>query len=117
VVARFEQSLGAKKDFVREGERFSLSLVSFLNRWKLVDVSEGRTKMVRISEKGREWVRRTPPNAIFYSFDLGEMRLNPLIGYLLNLFEETVKRGVYEVDMKVLCGQLEEVVDEDTSGM
>jgi hypothetical protein len=103
-----------KRDFVREGERFSLSLVSFLQRWGLVRVHEGRIKLVQISDKGREWVKKTPPNAIFYSFELGEMRLNPLLGYLLNLFEESVKRGIHEIDLANLQEQLREVVDEKT---
>lgn len=113
IVAKFANKQ-VRKDFVREGERFSLSLVSFLQRWKLVSISKGRIKMVRITDKGREWIKKTPANSIFYSFDLGEIHLSPLVGYLLNLFEESVKQNIYEVDMKTLSDQLREVVDEDT---
>jgi hypothetical protein len=53
-------------------------------------------------------------NVLFLADLEGEMRLNPLVGYLLNLFEESVKRGVHEIDLHSIQRQLEKVVDANT---
>ena len=96
---------------MREGERFSLSLTSFLAYWKMVEVTDDQTSMVRITAYGREVVERTPPHAYYYNSLLGQIKPTPLVGHLLLLFSTRVLEGKSKVDYNELADQLKAVVD------
>lgn len=113
VVASFSYRSRTPSDFLREGERFSLSLVAFLNHWELVRIIEGRANFVRITDKGKELIHKTPPNALFYNFLVDHVKPTPLLGFLLNAFCENVGKGITELDYDPLISQLSSVVEEE----
>ncbi len=110
-IASFSRQPRTPPDFVKEGERFSLSLVSFLARWKMAEIKEGRTSLVRVTDFGREVVGRTPRYAFFYNSLLGHIKPTLLIGHLLYVFCSTVMGGNDQLDYAALVGQLKAVVD------
>ena len=110
-IASFNHRPITPRDFMREGERFSLSLVSFLTRWKLVEVKGERISLVRITDYGREIADRTPQHAFFYNSLLGPIKPTPLVGHLLHLFTLAAMGGKNQVDLARLIDQMKEAVD------
>ena len=111
-VATFNNQPRTPKDFVREGERFSLCLVAFLNAWKLVRITQGRTKLVRITEKGKQWIDKTPSNALFYNFLINHVKPTPLLGYLLNMFAQNAGKGITRISYSSIVDLLKTVVEK-----
>ena len=111
-IAKFSNRPRTSKDFVREGERFSLSLVAFLKAQGLVHITSGtNAKLVRIATKGRALVDATPPNATYYAHSIGNLRLTPLLGYLLNLFTDYASKGRDTIEYVPFRNNLEALVD------
>lgn len=97
--------------FVREGERFSLSLVAFLESSNLVFVSEGRNaKFVRISGKGKKLLERTPRKSAFYNHLIDGAKLTPLLAYFLNIFSKSVSSGRDSLEISSLS-DIQKVVE------
>jgi len=111
--AKFENKPPVNSAFRREAGRFSLSLLSFLKSAGLISFPRGKgTKYVRITDKGRKLLSEVPGKAVFYGHRLANKSLTPLLGYLLNLFEESVKRGITALDYNQLYRNLERTVSE-----
>jgi len=100
--------------FQREAVRFSLSLLSFLRSENLITFHHSKgTRYVRITEKGEKLVENTPNRAIYYTHNLENLSITPLIGYLLNLFSVSVRKGKNALDYDLLLKNLKGSVSEN----
>jgi hypothetical protein len=90
----------ADRIFEREAQRFSLSLLAFLESAGLISVAKTkRTKLVKVTDNGLTLLQKTPGHSVFYGHKLGDQSLTPLLGHLLRRFEATVRKDNQELDL------------------
>lgn len=107
-IASFGNGPSQDPEFEREGERFSLSLVSFLEKFKLVDVkSMGRSSFVFPTTRGRNLASNTTRNALFYNHLVDHVKSTPLLGHLLSRFHDCSNRGQSAINIERLARQLQ----------
>lgn len=97
--------------FQDEAGRFSLALLKFLNAGSLIAESkDGWKRYISITQKGKDLIEKTPGNAIFYGHAVSGYQMTPLLGNLLNLFEEKAKAETFSVQYTELLSGLSAVI-------
>lgn len=100
-----------ERSFHREAVRFSLSLLKFLKSGNLITLHHTKhIRYVRITQKGENLLKKTPGRAVFYTHKLENIVVTPLIGYLLNLFSISLKRGKKILDFDLIYKNLKSIV-------
>ena len=103
-----------KHSFHREAVRFSLSLLSFLKSANLITLHRAKhVRYVRITKKGEMLLKKTPGRAIFYTHKFEGIVVTPLIGYLLNLFSISTRKGERILDLNILQENLKDIVNKE----
>lgn len=94
--------------FKKEIGRFALPLMRFLVGSNLVESTRiGRLTYISISDLGTEIVADEPKKLAVSNDVIGNLRLTPIIGYILKYFADTVQSGKRKLSISKLYGSSE----------
>jgi hypothetical protein len=103
--------------FKKEIGRFALPLMGFLLGSGLAKAERiGRFNYISLTDLGKETLVNEPQKLVVSNDVIGNLRLTPIIGYILKYFSDSVQNDVIEVEIDKLYKSselLESLLDED----
>lgn len=85
-------------DFIREIGRFALTLFGFLCGSGLAEKNNiGQYDYISISSLGQDVFQNEPKIVVVSNDIIGNLRLTPIIGYLLKYFSGSVQKNIFEI--------------------
>ena len=86
--------------FQKEIGRFALTLIKFLEGSGLVNVTRvGRNNYIAITEYGESILQNEPHRLAVSNDTIGELKLTPIVGYILKYFSDSVKNKVQSLSI------------------
>ena len=103
--------------FKKEISRFALPLIGFLYGSGLVETNRiGRFNYISVSSLGLEILGNEPQMIAVSNDVIGNLRLTPIIGYILKYFAESVQKNILEITVDNLynsSGLLRSLLDRE----